>query len=107
MSSVSIPDAGQSGVLMWWPTAHIVELILDRPTALNAISTELAEHLSGLLRAIAADAAVRVVGLSSAQPRAFCVGADLKERAGFSDEQLLAQRPVFRAMFGSLLELPM
>src|ERR1700690_3430807 len=107
MSSVSIPDAGQSGVLMWRPTAHIVELILDRPTALNAISTELAQHLSGMLRAIAADADVRAVVLSSSHERAFCVGADLKERAGFTNEQLLAQRPVIRGMFGSLLELPM
>jgi enoyl-CoA hydratase/carnithine racemase len=107
MSSVSTPDAGQSGVLMWRPSEHVVELILDRPGALNAVSTELAEHLGGVLRALAADAAVRAVVLSSSQERAFCVGADLKERAGFSNEQLLAQRPVIRAMFGSLLELPM
>jgi enoyl-CoA hydratase/carnithine racemase len=92
---------------MWRPTEHIVELILDRPAALNAVSTELADHLSGMVRAIAADAAVRAVVLSSSQERAFCVGADLKERAGFSNEQLLAQRPVIRGMFGSLLDLPM
>jgi enoyl-CoA hydratase/carnithine racemase len=92
---------------MWRPTEHIVELTLDRPGALNAVSTELAHHLSGMLRAIAADAAVRVVVLSSSQERAFCVGADLKERAGFSNEQLLAQRPVIRSMFGALLGLPM
>src|SRR5450432_3283949 len=107
MSSVPTPDAGHSGVLMARPTEHIVELILDRPGALNAVSTELAEHLSGMLRALAADAAVRVVVLSSSQERAFCVGADLKERAGFSNEQLLAQRPIIRAMFGALLEMPM
>ena len=107
MSSVPTPDAGQSGVMMWRPTEHVVELILDRPGALNAVSTELAQHLSGMLRALAADAAVRAVVLSSSQQRAFSVGADLKERAGFSNEQLLAQRPVIRAMFGSLLELPM
>jgi enoyl-CoA hydratase/carnithine racemase len=107
MSSVPTADAGHSGVLMWRPTEHIVELILDRPGALNAVSTELAQHLSGMLRALAADAAVRAVVLSSSQERAFCVGADLKERAGFSNEQLLAQRPFIRGMFGSLLELPM
>jgi enoyl-CoA hydratase/carnithine racemase len=107
MSSVPMPDARQSGVLMWRPSEHIVELILDRPHALNAVSTELAEHLSGVLRAIAADAAVRVVVLSSSVERAFCVGADLKERAAFSNEQLLAQRSVIRAMFASLLDLPM
>ena len=102
-----MPDAEQSGVLMWRPSEHVVELILDRPGALNAVSTELAAHLSGVLRALAADAAVRAVVLSSSQERAFCVGADLKERAGFSNEQLLAQRPTIRAMFGALLEMPM
>jgi enoyl-CoA hydratase/carnithine racemase len=107
MSSVPTPDAGQSGVLMWRPTEHVVELILDRPGALNAVSTELASHLGGVLRALAADAAVRAVVLSSSQERAFCVGADLKERAGFSNEQLLQQRPVIRGMFGALLDLPM
>jgi enoyl-CoA hydratase/carnithine racemase len=107
MSSVPTPDAGQSGVLMWRPTEHIVELILDRPGALNAISTDLASHLGGMLRALAADAAVRAVVLSSSQERAFCVGADLKERAGFSNEQLLAQRPFIKGMFAALLDLPM
>lgn len=107
MTTDASAAGGQSGVLMWRPSEHIVELILDRPAALNAVSTELAEHLSGVLRAIAADAAVRAVVLSSSQQRAFCVGADLKERAAFSNEQLLAQRPAIRAMFGALLELPM
>lgn len=107
MSSVPTPDAGQSGILMWRPTEHIVELILDRPGALNAVSTDLASHLGEMLRAIAADAAVRAVVLSSSQERAFCVGADLKERAGFSNEQLLEQRPVIRGMFSALLDLPM
>jgi enoyl-CoA hydratase/carnithine racemase len=93
--------------MMWRPTEHVVELILDRPGALNAVSTELASHLSGVLRGLAADAAVRAIVLSSSQERAFCVGADLKERAGFSNEQLLAQRPIIRAMFGALLDMPM
>ena len=44
--------------------------------------------------------------LTAAGERAFCVGADLKERAAMTDEQILAQRPVFRAAFGALLGLP-
>jgi enoyl-CoA hydratase/carnithine racemase len=46
------------------------------------------------------------VVLAAAGERAFCVGADLTERAAMSDAQLLAQRPVFRAAFGALLGLP-
>jgi enoyl-CoA hydratase/carnithine racemase len=85
---------------------HVAELVLDRPAALNAISTALAVELAEKARAVAADPSVRAVVLSSSSERAFCVGADLKERNGFSDADLLAQRPVFRAAFGAVLDLP-
>jgi enoyl-CoA hydratase/carnithine racemase len=55
---------------------------------------------------VAADREIRAVVLTAAGERAFCVGADLKERAAMSDAQLLAQRPAFRAAFGALLGLP-
>ena len=44
--------------------------------------------------------------LSSSSARAFCVGADLKERANFSDDELLAQRPAIRSLFSALLDMP-
>jgi enoyl-CoA hydratase/carnithine racemase len=34
------------------------------------------------------------------------VGADLKERNTMSDDEIMAQRPVFRAAFGGVLNLP-
>lgn len=95
------------GVVVREPTEHVVEVVLDRAEALNALSTALAEQLAGVLHDIAHDDRVRAVVLSSSNDRAFCVGADLKERAGFDNEQLLAQRPVMRALFGSVLALPM
>jgi len=81
------------------------ELVLDRPDALNALSTQQAQALAATCAELAADPDVRVVILTSALPRAFCVGADLKERAGFTDEQLMAQRPVMRAAFAAVLDL--
>jgi enoyl-CoA hydratase/carnithine racemase len=95
-----------NGVVVRRSGEHVVEVLLDRPEALNALSTALAEQLAGVLRGIALDATVRAVVLSSSNDRAFCVGADLKERAGFDDAQLLAQRPVMRALFDSLFALP-
>ena len=44
--------------------------------------------------------------LTATGDRAFCVGADLKERQLMTDAQWLAQRTVFRAAFGELLRLP-
>jgi len=96
-----------SGVVLRRPVEHVVEVMLDRAEALNALSTAVAEHLTAALQELALDDTVRAVVLSSSTDRAFCVGADLKERAGFDNEQLLAQRPAMRALFGSLLALPM
>ena len=86
---------------------HVVEVVLDRPEALNAISTSVAHALIAAMHELAADDSARAVVVSSSNARAFCVGADLKERADFSDNQLLAQRPVIRELFASVRELPM
>lgn len=85
---------------------HVAELVLDRPDALNAISTALAAELARKAVALAGDSSVRAVVLSASGDRAFCVGADLKERNDFTDADLLAQRPVFRRAFGSIVDLP-
>lgn len=84
----------------------IAEVVLARPQALNALDTATLRLLATLLRDVAADPAIRAVVLSADGERAFCVGADLKERAAMSDAQILAQRPVFRSAFGALLALP-
>jgi len=85
---------------------HVLEIQLNRPEALNAISTQLATELAGVTRDVALDDGVRAVVLSASGDRAFCVGADLKERNAMSDEDFRAQRLVFRAAFGGLLRLP-
>ncbi|KRV46954.1 enoyl-CoA hydratase [Wenjunlia vitaminophila] len=84
----------------------VAELLLDRTGAMNAISTAMAQALADATRALAADREVRVVVLTSSHERAFCVGADLKERNGFSDADLSRQRPVARAAYTGVLELP-
>jgi enoyl-CoA hydratase/carnithine racemase len=86
---------------------HVAEICLDRPSALNAVSTELARQLTAACASVAADPQVRAVVLSSSGPKAFCVGADLKERNALSDEELRAQRPVTRAAYRAVLDLPM
>ncbi|GGW17472.1 enoyl-CoA hydratase [Streptomyces capoamus] len=86
---------------------HVAELVLDRPKAMNAVSTEMARSLAGACAALAADRDARVVVLTSSHERAFCVGADLKERNSFTDADLVRQRPVARAAYTGVLELPM
>lgn len=84
----------------------VAELVLDRPAAMNAVSTAMAEAIAAATAALAADDSVRCVVLTSTHPRAFCVGADLKERGSFTDDDLRAQRPVARAAYGGVLTLP-
>ncbi len=48
-----------------------------------------------------------MVVLTSSHERAFCVGADLKERNSFTDADFLRQRPQTRAAYTGVLELPM
>lgn len=84
----------------------VVELVLNRPAAMNALSTAMARELAAATASVEADQAVRAVVVSSASAKAFCVGADLKERNGYSDAELMRQRPVFRAAFAGLLDLP-
>jgi enoyl-CoA hydratase/carnithine racemase len=85
------------------PAAHVAELIMDRPEALNALSTDQARRLRDAAREVAGDRQVSVLVLSSALSQAFCVGADLKERGRLDDDQLRAQRQVFVDAFGAVL----
>jgi enoyl-CoA hydratase/carnithine racemase len=95
----------EDGVIIRTGSAGIGEITLDRPGFMNALSTAMAARLAAVCAELAADRAIRAIVLAAAG-RAFCVGADLKERAGMSDAELMAQRPVFRAAFGAVLALP-
>jgi enoyl-CoA hydratase/carnithine racemase len=85
---------------------YVAEIVLDRAQAHNALSTAMAAALAAACHDVARDRDVRAVVLSASGEKAFCVGADLKERNGFSDADLMRQRPVFRAAFGGVMDLP-
>ncbi len=85
---------------------HVAEMVLDRPEALNAVSTAMARDIAASVAAIVADAGVRAVVLSSSSEKAFCVGADLKERNELTDDELRRQRPIARSAYRAVLDLP-
>ena len=95
MSFVSFEDHDRIGVIT-----------LDRPEALNAISGAMAGELTGVLLETAANNDIWVVVLRAAGNRAFCVGADLKERAAFSLEDFYENRKQIRGLFEALRRLP-
>ncbi len=86
---------------------YVAELVLDRPKVMNAVSTAMAGSIAEACAALAADRDVRVTVVTSSHERAFCVGADLKERNSLTDAELVRQRPLARAAYTGVLELPM
>jgi len=85
----------------------VATVTLDRPEALNAISTELAVALAATVEPLAVDPGVRAMVLTGAGERAFCVGADLKQRAGLDDHGWFVQREAFRRAFTAVRRCPL
>ena len=90
------------------PADHVALVTLNRPQASNAFNTRMALELAETFSGFARDGAPqRCLVLTGAGEKAFCAGADLKERDGMSDEEWAAQHKVFEAMAGALLACPM
>ncbi|WP_462417119.1 enoyl-CoA hydratase/isomerase family protein [Kytococcus sp. Marseille-QA3725] len=66
-------------------TDGIATVTLNRPDAMNALDVPTKEALLASLQQVADDPEVRVVVLTGAGNRAFCVGQDLKEHIGLLD----------------------
>jgi enoyl-CoA hydratase len=77
---------------------------LDRPEVANAFNTRAALDLIDLFRSLQAPGDRRCVVITGAGERAFCAGADLKERDGMSDAQWRAQHETFERMFRAVLD---
>lgn len=86
---------------------YVAEIVMDRPEARNALSTTQAAALVAACHEVAADDQVAAVVLADGTGRAFCAGADLKERRDFDVGDFRRQRPVLVEMFGALRNLAM
>jgi enoyl-CoA hydratase/carnithine racemase len=96
-----------SGLVRVEVAGRVATVTLDRPQVLNAISTELALDLAAALEPLAVDPGVGAVVLTGAGDRAFCVGADLKQRASFDDQGWFVQREAFRRGFAAVRRCPL
>lgn len=85
---------------------QVAVLTIRRPEVHNCLNTttllQLREHIDRL----AGDRAVRVVVVTGEGERAFCAGADLKERSTMSDEQVRFFIRTIRDTFSELERLP-
>lgn len=81
---MSTSSSGDAAPVLVETRAGVAFVTLNRPTAANSLSRALVDGLGKALAALADDGAVRAVVLTGAGPRAFCAGADLKERRALS-----------------------
>jgi enoyl-CoA hydratase/carnithine racemase len=97
---------GNAGFVRLGVSGHVATVSLARPEAMNAISGQMADELAGAFIRAAADPNVWVVVLAAEGEKAFCVGADLKERNRLDDAGWLRNRILIRSMFDTLRALP-
>jgi len=89
------------------PSEAVLLVTLDRPAAANAMNTRMGEELLEIFGNLAVQPEdCRAVVVTGAGDRAFCAGADLKERRGMSDAHWQAQHLVFERMIRALIDCP-
>jgi crotonobetainyl-CoA hydratase len=72
---------------------HVARVTIDRPQVLNALDAEAEAALEAIWQGLEANHDVRVVVLTGAGERGFCVGADMKNVAKSGLEYWAAARP--------------
>ena len=86
---------------------RVATLTLNRPQAFNAISRQLATDLLAACDLLGGPTEVRAVVVTGAGDRAFCAGADLKERLGLSAAERAEHTALIEAAAEALASLPM
>ncbi len=82
----------------------VAVVTIDRPDRMNALSAATVQRLGAIGRELSADASVRACVLTGAGDKAFCAGADLKERQGMSLDQVRDMLAAYRSELAWLSE---
>jgi enoyl-CoA hydratase/carnithine racemase len=85
---------------------NVAVITLNRPEAHNAVSGAVADDLTLAARKVATDGDAWVVVIAAEGDKAFCVGADLKERGSFDLQAYYDNRRQVREMFAALRAIP-
>jgi methylglutaconyl-CoA hydratase len=86
----------------WQRRGSIALVTLERPERMNALSRALVARFGEIGREIAADDEVRLVMVTGSGDKAFCAGADLKERATMSKDEVRALLLAYETELGWL-----
>ncbi len=94
-------------ILIDEPQRDVLRVTLNRPSVSNAFNTTMMRELGALWHELAtASNGPRCVVLTGAGDRAFCGGADLKERNGMTDAQWMAQHAIIERQYEPLINCP-
>jgi len=91
-----------TGLVLVERQEHLAIVTLNRPERMNALSRDLLLELGEVGRRLAQDPDVRAVVVTGSGDRAFCAGADLKERREMSDEDIRRQLHLYESELGWL-----
>ncbi len=97
MASNELLVRKESGVLV---------VTLNRPDKMNALNKDMFDALKKLVDVVETDKTARVIILTGAGDKAFCVGADLKERQGMNEKDVALRMDSVRQLYLRLERLP-
>jgi len=84
----------------------VCAITLNRPESMNALDLPTLEALAAIVAKLRVDRATRVVVITGAGKKAFCSGADLKERATLTPDQVRRFITTVRNTFTAIEALP-
>jgi len=87
----------RGGVAVW---------TIDRPDRMNALSRATLRAFGKLARDAVANPTISAIVITGAGEKAFCAGADLKERQGMSENDVRVQVELYRSELGPLDRSP-
>jgi methylglutaconyl-CoA hydratase len=84
----------------------IAIITLHRPQAANALSIAMLTELQQLLQTLKFQRSIRCVIVTGSGEKAFCAGADLKERAGMNETEVRKTVALIRETINEFEQLP-
>ena len=106
--SDSVKETEYETITVESPEPHILIVTFNRPQAMNAMTTQTGIEMRALFRDFdhGQQPDVRTVILTGAGERAFCAGADLKERRGMDEGTWRRQHVIFEEACEALWRFP-
>jgi enoyl-CoA hydratase/carnithine racemase len=99
-------SAQEEGAVLLERAEPMAILTLSRPSALNALTWTMYQHLEQHLESLAHDDAIRAIVLRGDGQRAFAAGTDIEQFVGFTAEDAIAYEQKMEAVIECLYTFP-